>query len=565
MKLGKAWVSDFGSYNDLRFDFQETNLALVFGPTGSGKSTLQDVAAWILFGVTAKNGNVDDIRSWNTAEPACGSIEVSTPTGMIEVYRMRGTTKQNDLVWTEQDGTQKVRGKDLNDTQKLLEQRLGVTAEQFLASAYYNESSPAAKFFSSTAKERRQVLEQIVNLELPVKIAKGVQDAKKDVKASIKEKTREYEFRRGRLAQLRETERAAIEAKDQWARLQVGVIAGLRGKREFFESEKATRIASTQKNFDAFVRDSDRRAKAYSERMVEIEQSIVPDSAFELALQELESGARCAHCGELGASYHSEVARINRDRHQNNRLGEEYEKARRALEDTLSQDNPYEAQLEAAKAEINHYGDMLQKEVEKCNPHTRAVQAAEETLVMLEAQLKRGEQDLQDQQARLSSLEQLNDLSLELRGTLLRKSVQDVQDSTNRYLETFFDSEFKVAFKLPDSDTLEVSIQKNGYECVYRQLSKGQKGLLKLCFVVSIMKASANNAGMHFENLFLDEAFDGFDTTLKTKAFSMLQELSIDHKNILVIDHFEDFKIMFDKQYKVELVGDSSTIEEVHA
>ena len=65
MKLLKASVVNFGSYSKLDFDFNNQGLTLIQGSTGSGKSTLQDIAIWTVLGITAKDGNADDVRNWN--------------------------------------------------------------------------------------------------------------------------------------------------------------------------------------------------------------------------------------------------------------------------------------------------------------------------------------------------------------------------------------------------------------------------------------------------------------------------------------------------------------------
>jgi len=157
-------------------------------------------------------------------------------------------------------------------------------------------------------------------------------------------------------------------------------------------------------------------------------------------------------------------------------------------------------------------------------------------------------------------LDQLYDLSFKLRGELLRQSIKHVEVNTNRLLETYFDSALRVSFELSKLDDLNVTIAKNGNECSYRQLSKGQRGLLKLCFSISIMEIAANKAGLKFETLFFDEALDGLDTELKLKAYNLFAELEKSHSSVLVIDHNSELQSLFTKQYHVKLVNEESEI-----
>lgn len=160
----------------------------------------------------------------------------------------------------------------------------------------------------------------------------------------------------------------------------------------------------------------------------------------------------------------------------------------------------------------------------------------------------------------MNIIEDLEDTTLIFRGEVIKKSILEVQDITNKYLEKFFDSELRIALTVEDEDSVDLAITKSGHQCVYSQLSKGQRGLLKLTFSVAVMNAASNKASMHFENIFLDEALDGLDPDLKVKAFNLLSELETKHKSVMVIDHSTEFKSMFERRYEALLAGDNSLL-----
>lgn len=168
MQILNVQVSSFGSYKTLEFDFTQKGLLLISGPTGSGKSTLCDVIPWILFGKTAKGGTVDEIRSWAVNEPTKGTITLDLQGKTFQVGRVRGSAKENDLIIWEDGGA--YRGKDLNDTQAIINRKLGIYYELYLAGAYYHEFNETAQFFTTTAKTRRHICEQLVDLSLAVKL-----------------------------------------------------------------------------------------------------------------------------------------------------------------------------------------------------------------------------------------------------------------------------------------------------------------------------------------------------------------------------------------------------------
>lgn len=170
MKILSARVENFASYKHLDFDFQNQGLTLIQGPTGSGKSTLCDIVPWILFGKTAKGGTVDEILTWPGDEVTAGAVSIEFADGSIgSVYRTRGKAKDNDLYYSVL-GAPQVRGKDLNDTQKLINNLLGMDYELYLAGAYFHEFSQTAEFFVTTAKNRRTICEQLVDLTLAKKL-----------------------------------------------------------------------------------------------------------------------------------------------------------------------------------------------------------------------------------------------------------------------------------------------------------------------------------------------------------------------------------------------------------
>lgn len=180
MRVISCSVQNFGSYKSLEFNFEDQGLTLIQGATGSGKSTLCDIIPWILFGKTAKDGGVDEIRSWQSNDLTYGSLLLDSG---VNIVRIRGN-KANDLYFSTVPMAIQ-RGKDLNDTQKLINNLLGLSAEQYLSGAYLHEFSQTAQFFTTTAKNRRAICEQIVDLTLAKKLQEKTSTYKKELSIGI--------------------------------------------------------------------------------------------------------------------------------------------------------------------------------------------------------------------------------------------------------------------------------------------------------------------------------------------------------------------------------------------
>lgn len=563
MRLKTCSVKNFASYSSLEFDFSSLGLALVFGPTGSGKSTLQDIPCWCLFGVTAKNGAVDEIRSWQSpGEPTTATIEVELPDGDITVTRVRGKASENDLYWTDaKDPDNKHRGKDLTETQKLLEKRLGVSADIYLTGAYFHEFSPTGAFFTAKAKDQRALFEQIAPLAFPALLADKASEHRKVAKSDLSACNLALAKIMGKLEQLTESRKDAERTARAWNREHADTIALLEAKRVNFDEEKRTKICALQTRIDSWNEAQGTSIDKTIAKIEELESKLENPADCEAAAQLAEDSARCITCGALPDSAQAILDNLREHARKNIARADKIEDLKAALSRELEVTNPFIVQRELAERSENHFAAQIDAELVKTNPLDGQTGKLDLSVADTTGKLQLTKDQCKALEARVADLTQLYDLSAQLRGELLRKAVREIEAATNRYLETYFDAELRVSFAL-DGDDLEVSIQKSGFDCVYRQLSKGQRQLLKLSFSVSVMQAAANAAGVHFDNISLDEALDGLDADLKVKAFGLLEELSTEHGTVLVIDHSAELQSRFSVRYRVQLEGDESALIE---
>lgn len=577
MKLITCEAWNFGSYAHIKFDMDQIGLGLVYGKTGSGKSMLADLPCWIMFGQTAKNGAADEIRSWQTPDqPTKGVLNVHIGQGSIEITRIRGKSGQNDLFWIEQNAPEKKeRGKDLSETQRLLCSRIGIDSTLYLSACYFCDFSPSGQFFISKAPVRRELFEKIASLELPIRLAEKLSSTRKESKAELEKVELCLARLKGRLEQSSESQEDTAKSYSEWT-----------DKRAVIENNLKKNVAAAKKGMlvvpaiDAkikFIQEELKDIKALEPELVlakkdmEVIHINLASSRKELArLQEVGNDS-CPMCLSPQADNKHRQARIselNKTIKKNEKLSQEAQakvgrfQAAMEKETTLAPDlrkaeKDREARLsklEQANRELdgldqtNPFSDVLAKLGEDIKATTDKITAAEKSLSNLNQKIAR--------------LNRLYDMSFELRGELLRKAINQIETSTNGYLEKYFDAEIRVTFSIEDSDNLEVVIQKSGFQCSFKQLSKGERQLLKLCFSVSIMNASANTAGVHFDNLFFDESLDGLDDGLKVKAFGLFSELEKDHGSVILIDHAPAFQSLFSKKFHVTMESDLSEIHE---
>lgn len=573
MKILSAKVDNFGSYKHLEFQFDGLGLALISGSTGAGKSTLLDIVPWILYGRTAKDGSVSDVVSWQSeGQPTRGELTLELRGRVFRVIRSRGPNGlHNDLHWCEPQGKDDYfldntylqhRGKDLNDTQKLVEQRLGVSAEAYLSGAYFHEFSPTGTFFSSPAKSRRELFERVADLSFPLKLSTSSTDLRRGARASadaLRVATSKLE---GRQLQIQTSIDSTKKSADNWERSQKQKIDSLSAKAKTFEEDNVKATSLIRDKVVAWDESSIEQKSLVSARIVDL-KAIVKDSDYFRAEEcKILDSALCKACGSRSPESQEALLKLAEDTHENDKILCEIDTLVEALESFRAKKNPYTEQLSTSFYSKNTYLEQVEEEKKAYNPFLAPLKVLENDLEKLDMDVLGQKTELYALESRISRLTRLIELSSTLRGELLRKTVREIEAQTNAYLEKHFDAEIRVGFSVGDADNLEISIQKSGYECNFKQLSRGQRALLRLCFSVSVMKATANNAGTHFNMVAFDEVLDGMDVDLKVKAVGLFEQLGVDHSTVLVIDHATEVKSCFTRQYTVEMIGDTSVLGE---
>lgn len=271
-----AKAYNFASYKELAFDFTNQGLTLVQGPTGAGKSTLCDLIPWGLFGRTSKGGSVDEILSW----PGDEVTKVTLFLGNVTIHRSRGPkAKDNDLFFSLADGVI-TRGKDLLDTQKLINSQLGFDYDLYMAGAYFHEFSQTAQFFTATAKSRRLICEQLVDLSLPKKLSTKISENIKNSKAIVETGNRKIHAAEVSIDTLRRVQRSEDNRASTWnlaneqAKVQIARnYAAFEGNRKKIVSKKCNSCGTVLQKPKEIIDDS---VNPYIQRLLDLEVSVNP-------------------------------------------------------------------------------------------------------------------------------------------------------------------------------------------------------------------------------------------------------------------------------------------------
>ena len=217
-------AENFQSWASLEFDVQN-GITLITGynyddntAEGAGKSAILNAICWGLFGEIPKDTKMDDVIK--QGEKNC-FVKVELSNGLI-VERSR---KPNDLTLTTESGT--IRGKDIKETQKLVERYSGFTYETFLQSVYFAQNS-LVKFILLNEDGKAKILSQIADLS-------GFDEARKKAHDLAREANLKYMVESNKVNDL---EQAIKLTNDQ--------ISSLRDIRIKFEFDKSKSIANLE-------------------------------------------------------------------------------------------------------------------------------------------------------------------------------------------------------------------------------------------------------------------------------------------------------------------------------
>lgn len=570
MLIKSARVENFASYKELEIDFSNNGLMLIHGPTGSGKSTICDIVPWILFGKTSKGGNADEILSWPGDKITKGECAVEG----FRIVRTRGPkAKDNDLYYLElnADLAEKTRGKDLNDTQKLINNLLGIDYDLYLSGAYFHEFSQTAQFFITTAKNRRAICEQLVDLSLAKTLQTNLSEARKDLKLKINVVAQDVAMGQLNLNHYKASLYKEQEAEAKWQYQHDKALTVLQEKYNNFETNKYFNNEKLSKNYFAWNEAYDIKITKIKDQIDDLIRTVRPKEFFNQWQKRLDkiqfnhTPTTCEKCGsdtnhDFDKAFQSEVKEMSIEKTANDKIWNQIDNLKMALSYERKEENPYAAPLEQNKNSVNNYSEMLESALTKTNPYTLTAIKANEEFSSAVKRVQKYNIKLTQLKQEQSDLELLVEITETFRGELIKSTIVGLEDKTNELLTKYFDSEVQINLVVEGADKVEAIISKDSNIAAYSQLSKGQRQLLKLCFGVAVMKAVQNHHSIQFEQLFFDEVTEGFSSEFERKVFNLLSGLEMQYNSVFVVSHSSEIKDSFHNKIHVELVNGHSEI-----
>ena len=506
---------------------------LVVGANGAGKSTMLDALCFVLFNKPfrkiSKSQLVNSINERETVveiEFTIGSVNYKVVRGIkpnvFEIYR-------NDSL-LDQDAASK-------DTQKYLEQSILKFNYKSFTQVVILGSSTFVPFMQLNAPVRREVIEDILDIQIFSRMNLILKDRMKEVREVIKECDHQLELAEKSVNLQRKTissmEKMSQEYKDKLQK-RIGEI-NTRMEENHDEVDEFTKKISRMK-------DIQQEYDEMKDMRVKISHNL--DKA-EKDLKFYWGNDNCPTCNQV---LMDKTALIEGAQNRQKRFME----GLNVITDSLNRGNRQIKELKTYAEKINannHEFKALQNEMNKL---LHEVDAVVPDLESEQTQLKEYEVKLSETEVNCSKVNENHD-HLKIVGTLLKdggikskiikKFIPVINKSINKYLQSM---DFFINFTL-DEEFNEVIKSRFRDEFSYASFSEGEKQKIDLALLFTWREIAKLKNSASTNLLILDEVFDSsLDDQATDELLKILRGLGenvnlfvISHKGELLLDKFE--------------------------
>ena len=612
--FSKIEAKNFLSWEALDFTF-ETGVMLIEGynhddgrSEGSGKSSILNALCWGLFGRIPKDANTDEV-----VREGCKSCEVRVvlDSGMA-IVRTRGPNKlyMYDSV-NDTECVNPVKGKDAKETQRLIEDIIGMSFETFCQSVYFSQNY-TKKFITATEEEKAKILSELQDLGQFDKARKVAADRAKGVEADVSALSQEIRISDQKISTNLEAARQVLKLKDAQVAEQAKRIQEIAAEIEFTESvlknmklepvtvEDTTALEAELKeltakehvlrNKIAFGEQQNTHATALKARLTAEEKRLKLQAATVARKQETYLAPAKPVCPTCSTQLENDIC-----------LQDYFATLKAECVDieqglthvatelagfTLIDVVPYAKELEVVKSQATTLAASLSQakgaekryivEVEKKKSLETTLATSKKRLIteqiksfdtfdeQLNAIKKRLDTDiahrtecyaiLETKTVELTQLETLKEGFKELKSHVFRSVLNELSFKANKYLSVLFKMPVQIIF---DNASEEGEINKifthvtmDGATRPLGLYSGGQFRRIQLAVDLALSDIIAGRSGKPITLRIFDEVLKDLSLESKEEMLRLIEGLK---GCVILIEHDEMFRAIVSKTYRVEL------------
>lgn len=556
-------IEHFQSWKELEVSFEE-GTTLVSGSNvddntaeGSGKSAIFNAITWCLWGRLPKDTNIDDVIS-------IGQKDCIVAVILEDGHTIVRSRSPNDLVihvhyaCDATDNPTELRGKDMKDTQKMINDLVGMSFETFCQSIYFPQNYEK-KFITANEEEKAKILSEIQDLTIFDRASKKSNDKFKfneiqleKVKLSIVSIEREYSSLKSQLATLEELEKKFNVQKE----------LGTADFKKRIDSN-AVSIANLQKSITELPSHKDLKEKTITLGLLQRELTDIENKLYAIELLTKQKSAMpgiCPTCNRtLDANHKDEIeipdnsllldSRNNLKNHIVDTV-----KDIELIHDTKAKYNQYLSNINLLQTEQKQLLRDLDKLEKSTNEYENAIYLILEQLNDLTGTLEtlRSKEDELFRSKKIYSF--LKTGFKEIKSHVFQSLLNDLNVKSNYYIREFFDIPCSIRFTNTSDEgelsKIQTKVALNNNEYTLGLLSGGQfrRAQLAVDFAISEIIMARSNKKINMR--ILDEPFKDLSSEKQVKILEFLKKMP---GKTLIIEHSDIIRSFVDREINIEL------------
>lgn len=555
-------ATNFLSWEQLDFDFQ-SGVTLIEGwndddktSEGSGKSAILNALCWGLFGQLPKDAKVDDVI--REGAKSC-FVEIKLQNGLMIV---RGR-KPNTLYiadWEVEKSAEM--GKDAKETQKMIENLIGMSFETFCQSVYFAQNYPN-KFVTANEADRAKILSELQDLSVFDKASRVAMEKAKDIKSKISLLDTEYD-KANYASQLLFTEinklsEILAQLKSEQERKLTYIDLGLaEARKELEESERVLAIIELE--------DATTLSAQYKEALG---AQYAAEQKYETAKEQVQmlekalSESTCPTCKQKlpKRDVHNlvipDVARYKQNLDAATLVVEALELKVTQLLDKQEAAKTLEKKVDRAKARIEELGREKARVSQDESPtfQLRLKNLSDER-IKVEQNMLSLEQKKTKLQQEFARYDILRAGFKEVKSYTFQSLLAELTRKANGYLRELFEVPVQIHI---DNEGLDGEISKinirvtiDGEDRPLGLYSGGQFRRIQLAVDLALSDIISARSDKPVNLLILDEYFKDLSETSMEKVLYLLEKLQ---RSVILIEHNSIFKSIISNVVKIELKG----------
>ena len=537
----KNFLSTGNDFIEIKLDKSPTTL--IVGQNGAGKSTLLDAMSFGLFGKPHRDiGKYQLINSINGKQTL---VEVEFDIGNSEFKIVRGIKPNRFEIW--QNGNQINQASNVRDFQKFLESNILKLNHKSFHQVVVLGSSSFIPFMQLPAWSRRQVIEDLLDINIFSKMNLLLKERNAKIKESLTDATHQIEIHNTKIdSQSKYIKDLEALNQDQIEKKQESIDIHKKEIENIFDESK-----SLGKNLTTLLLDEEKKQDAYLNKISELKtiegqfnnqiKSLVKDARF------YEENDNCPSC-EQEITAEIKDTKITSIRATAKEVQEKMQETQKRHSETEKQGQDIAAtlnQLRQRQQKINSNNDkisLLQKEVDKVQKEINYLnsqsgdtgKAKKDLAKVRRAKDKVTEQKLAYVEERTYNEvigEMLKDTGIKTK--VIKQYLPVMNRLINQYLQVL---DFFVAFHLDENFTETIrSRHRDSFN--YASFSEGEKQRIDLSLLFTWRQIAKLKNSAATNLLILDETFDSsLDTDGVDNLTKILETLDSD-SNVFIISH----------------------------